>query len=212
MKAVVSRVRTTSPSKTFRDPPGRGRSAHPHYRHDHLRHRRPYRPRRISGQARSDSGPRAGRRHQGARRRARGSLQRRRTRDRRGHHAVRTVLLLSERGVLAVRRRAGRLEVRQYHQRRLGGIPARAGCEGQPRAHSRGLADEDVLMCPDIFNRPVRRRTRQHQGGRQRRRVRARANRPVRNARREAQRRVAHHRGRTWRGSRCPAASAPTSR
>ena len=58
-----------------------------------------------------------------------------------------------------------------------------------------GLADEDVLLCPDIFSTGLsRRRERQHQGRRRGRGVRAGPDRPVRDAGREAQRGVAHHR------------------
>ena len=65
-----------------------------------------------------------------------------------------------------------------------------------------------------LLDGTVGRRERQHQGRRCGRRVRAGADRPVRDARREAARRVAHHRHRRDRasGSRWPAGSAPTSR
>ncbi len=145
----------------------------------------------------------------------RASVCGRRPRDRRRDHPVRPVLLLPERRALAVRRRVRRMAVRQHDQRRMGGVPARAGRQGQPRADSgwpqrrrRGAVSRH------LFHRPRRRRERQHQGWRQRRGVRAGADRPLRHARREAARRVAHHRHRlatatVWRSR---GASARTSR
>ena len=146
--------------------------------------------------ARADPRTRAGRRHRGARRRPRGRLPRRPARDRRRDHAVRPVFLLPERGPLAVRRRARRLALRQHHQRRVGRVPAGARCARQPRADS-GRADRrrGAAAARHLFDRPVRRRERTSasatRGG-----VRAGPDRPVRDARREAERRVAHHRRR----------------
>ena len=54
---------------------------------------------------------------------------------------------------LAVRRRAGRMEVRQHDQRRVGGVPARAGrAEPTSRRFRTASTDEDVVLCPDIFS------------------------------------------------------------
>ena len=63
------------------------------------------------------------------------------TRDRRRHHAVRAVLLLPERGALAVRWSPRRLAVRQHDQRRVGRVPAGSTRPRQPggragRAHA----------------------------------------------------------------------------
>ncbi len=89
--------------------------------------------------------------------------------DRRGHHTVRAMFLLPERMSLAVRRRNGRLEVRQHHQRRLGGVPARAGCESQPRAHTARPRRRGRRAVPrHLFDGPRRRRKRRRQGRRQR--------------------------------------------
>ena len=99
---------------------------------------------------------------------------------------------------LAVRRRARRLAVRQHDQRRVGRVPARAGRARQPRADSRrARPTKTCMLCPDIFSTGlVRRRERQHQGRRRGGGLRAGPDRPVRDARREAEGRVAHHRHR----------------
>ena len=98
---------------------------------------------------------------------------------------------------LTVRRRARRLALRQHDQRRLGRIPAGARRRANLAPIPDDLTDEDVVLCPDIFSTGLsRRRERQHQRRRRGRRVRAGPDRPVRDARREAEGRVAHHRRR----------------
>ena len=100
-------------------------------------------------------------------------------------------------GALAVSRRARRLAVRQHDQRRLGRVSARAGRPRQPGAVPDELTDEQVLMLPDIASTGISgaesgERPRSAIGGG----VCTRPDRAVRDARRQAARRVADHRRR----------------
>ena len=101
----------------------------------------------------SDPRPRARRDHRGARRRPGERVRGRTAGDRRRHHAVWPVLLLPQRHPLAVRRRPGRLALRQHDQRRVGGVPAGSGRTRQPRADSRRRCrTRKCCCCPDIFS------------------------------------------------------------
>ena len=136
-------------------------------------------------------------------------------RDRRRDHAVRAVLLLPQRRALAVRRRTRRLALRQHDQRRVGRVPAGSRRAREPRADSRHAhRRRRTALSRHLLDGAVRRRERQHPGRRYRRRLRAGTHRTVRDARRKAEGRLAHHRRRfafpnvcRWRAS-----SARTSR
>ena len=97
----------------------------------------------------------------------------------------------------------GWLAVRQHDRRRVGRVSARAGRAREPCADSR-RADRRAgrARARHLLDRAERRREREHQGRRRRRRLRAGSDRPVRDARRQASRRGAHHRHRL--GARTP--------
>ena len=140
----------------------------------------------------------------------------RRTGDCRRHHAVRAMLLLPER--IVTRSAAARWAAGSFGNTINGAwaeyllVP-----DARPtsRRFRRASTDEDVLMCPDIFSTGLAgAESGNIKVGDTRRGVRAGPDRPVRDARREAQRRGAHHRHRRRcrRASRPRAGSAPTSR
>ena len=143
-------------------------------------------------------------------------VHRRPARHRRRDHAVRPVLLLPERHALAVRRRARRLALRQHHQRRLGGVPARAGRAREPRADSRRTdRRRGPAVSGHLLDRPrPAPRAATSRVGDAVADLRAGPDRPVRDARREAARArrsssasTPMPSGSRWRGG-----SAPTSR
>ena len=114
---------------------------------------------------------------------ARRALHGRPARHRRRDYAVRAVLLLPERQPFAVRRRHRRMAVRQHHQRRLGGVPARAGRARQPCADP-GRPDRRRrrAVSGHLLDRSVGSGKREHPGRRRGRGVRAGTDRPVRHA------------------------------
>ena len=153
MKAVVFKGKDRIAVEEVPRPVVRaGEARHPNHDDHDLRHRRAHRPRRVSGQARPDARSRAGRHHRRARRRPGRVVHGRPAGHRRGDHAVRPVLLLPER----------------HHSQCGGGLggwrfgntingawaeyllvpDARANLASIPDH----LADEDVMLCPDIFS------------------------------------------------------------
>ncbi len=121
-----------------------------HHHHHALRHRRAHPQGRVSGRARPDGGPRAGRDHRKARQRG-GRLPRRPTRDRRCHLPQLQLLCRPGRRTVAGRQLPGgirplrlpwlqgdrRLALRQPDRRHPGRVCAGSRRSGQPCPHTR---------------------------------------------------------------------------